>query len=144
MRNARLFRPAGGPLLAGLMACCQRCTLPLVRIASMVIVAALAAAAGCSKAPVVIIKNQSSLTLSNIVVTGAGFTNHIPSIRGGAEHRLTVQSTADSGIRLVFDAGGQHVDSGSQGYFEARGGYRVTAIVDTNLGVSVTSELRRF
>ena len=116
----------------------------LMRISITIILAALAATAGCSRAPVITVKNQSSLTLSNVVVSGSGFTNRIELIRPGAEHRLTVHPSGESGLRLVFDAGTHHIDSGSQGYFEAGGGYRVTATVGTNLGVSIASELRRF
>jgi hypothetical protein len=113
-----------------------------MRITDLLTIAALVLAAGCSQAPVITIKNQSPLTISNIVLSGSGFTNHIAAIPAGSEHRLTVRPTGDSGIRLVFDAGTQHIDSGSQGYFEARGGYRITATVGTNLSVSVSEALR--
>ena len=109
-----------------------------MRITSFGAIAALLLAAGCSRAPVITIKNQSPLTVSNIVVSGSGFTNLISSIPAGSEHRLTVRPTSDSGVRLVFDAGTQHIDSGNQGYFEARGGYRVFAIIGTNLSVSIS------
>ena len=112
------------------------------RITNLIIAATLALAAGCSRAPVITIKNQSALTLSNIVVSGSGFTNRIANIPAGAEHRLTVHPTSESGIRLAFDAGTQHIDSGSQGYFEAGGGYRIIATVDTNLSVFVSEVLR--
>jgi hypothetical protein len=113
-----------------------------MRITDFVTVAALVLAAGCSRAPVITIKNQSSLTISNIVVSGSGFTNRIAAIPAGSQHRLTVRPSGDSGLWLVFDAGTQHIDSGSQGYFEAGGGYRITATVGTNLSVSVTDTLR--
>jgi len=108
-------------------------------IPKLIMVAALAAVTGCSRAPVITIKNQSSLTLSNVVVSGSGFSNRIANIPAGTGHRLTVQPSADSGVRLAFDAGTQHIGSGSQGYFEARGGYRIVAIVGTNLSVMISS-----
>ena len=110
----------------------------------IIIVAAILAAAGCSRAPVLTIKNQSPLTLSNVVVSGSGFSERIGSIPAGGEHQLRVRPQGESGVRLVFDAGTQHVDSGSQGYFEAGGGYRITATVGTNLSVSVSEELRKY
>ena len=113
-----------------------------MRITSFGAIAALLLAAGCSRAPVITIKNQSPVTVSNIVVSGSGFTNLVASILAGSEHRLSVRPTSDSGVRLVFDAGTQHIDSGSQGYFEARGGYRITATIATNLNVSVSEALR--
>ena len=115
-----------------------------MRVSILIIVATLLAAVGCSRAPVITIKNQSSLTLSNVVVSGSGFSERIGSIPAGEEHRLRVRPSGDSGVRLVFDAGKQHVDSGAQGYFEAGGGYRITATVETNLSVSISEELRKW
>jgi hypothetical protein len=106
-----------------------------------VMVAAVALAAGCSRAPVITVNNQSLLTISNVVVSGSGFTNRVASIPAGAEHRLTVRLSGESGLRLAFDAGTQHIDSISQGYFEAHGGYRITATGGTNLSVSVSEKL---
>jgi len=121
----------------------HRPAMPWMQLARVVILAALAAAAGCSRAPVITIQNQTSLTLSNLVVSGSGFTDRIELIPPGAEHRLTVRPSGESGVRLVFDAGStQQVDSGTQGYIEAGGGYRVTVTVDTNLGVTISSETR--
>lgn len=85
------------------------------RITGLMIAATVALTAGCSRAPVITIKNQSPLTISNVVVSASGFTNHIASIPAGTERRLRVRPTGESGIRLVFDAGAQHIDSGSQG-----------------------------
>ena len=113
-----------------------------MRLINCVSLAALVLAAGCSRAPVITIKNQSSLTISNVVVSGSGFTNRIATLPAESEHQLTVRPSGDSGLRLVFDAGTQHIDSGSQGYFEACGGYRITATVGTNLSVSVSEALR--
>lgn len=116
-----------------------------MRISILIVaVAMLMAATGCSRAPVLTIKNQSSLTLSNVVVSGTGFSERIASISAGDEHRLRVRPQGESGVRLVFDAGMQHVDSGAQGYFESGGGYHITATVGTNLSVSVSEEPRKY
>ena len=115
-----------------------------MRISILIILGTLLAASGCSRAPVITITNQSSLTLSNVVVSGSGFSERIGSIPAGGEHRLRVRPRGESGVRLVFDGGTQHVDSGEQGYFEAGGGYRMTATVGTNLSVSISEELRKY
>ncbi len=111
--------------------------MPIHRI---IFFAAVVVLAGCSRAPVVTITNHSTVTLSNVVVSGSGFSERIGSIAAGAEHRLTVHPSGESGLRVEFDAAGQHIDGGQQGYFES-GGYRVTATVSTNLSVSVSSDL---
>jgi len=108
------------------------------------IVATVAPFAGCSRTPVVTVTNRSMLTISNIVVSGSGFSNRIDSIAPGAESSLSIHPRGESGVQVAFDAGTQHVDSGEQGYFEGSGGYRVRVVVATNLSVSVTSDLRSY
>jgi len=108
----------------------------------MLIAAAVALiVGGCSRSPVVTIDNQSSQTLSNIVVSGSGFSNEIGSIDPGEKHKLTVHPVGESGLRIRFYAGTERIDSGEQDYFEPNGGYRVSAVISTDLSVSVSSEL---
>lgn len=108
------------------------------------LVAMLAGSAGCSRAPLITLRNESSLTLSNVVVSGSGFSEDVGTIAVGGTHRLRVRPRGESGVRMVFDAGTQHVDSGAEGYFEPGGGYRVAVTVRTNLTVSVSEELRGY
>jgi len=115
-----------------------------MRISTVITLALILAAAGCSQAPVITLTNQSSQTVSNVVVSGAGFSEQIDSIPAGAQHELAIHPTGESGLRVAFDAGTQHVDSGEQGYSESGGGYRVSAIISTNLDVSVSSDLRTY
>lgn len=109
--------------------------------ARLLLLSTLLLAPGCSRRPAMTVKNQSPHTISNVVVSGSGFTENLGSIPAGGERRVRVRPTGDSGMRLVFDAESQHVDSGSQGYFEASGGYRMTATVGTNLSVTVLQDL---
>lgn len=109
-----------------------------------IIAVVTAVVAGCSRSPFIIVRNQSGQTLSNVVVAGSGFSEKVGILAPGGEHRLRVRPQGETGVRLTFETGSQRVDSGSQGYFEPGGGYRVTATVATNLSVSVTEELRKF
>ena len=109
---------------------------------ALILIAAVATMAGCSCAPVITITNQSSVTLSNVVVLGSGFSNRIDSIAAGGVHRLAVHPKGESGLRIVFDAGVQHVDSGELAYIEAGGHYRVSTTVSTNLSVSASTDLQ--
>ena len=115
-----------------------------MRIVSLIIAVTLVTLTSCSRGPVITVKNRSSLTISNVVVSGSGFSERIGSIAAGGEHRLSIRLRGESGVCLMFDAGTQHVDSGEQGYFEASGGYRVAATVETNLSVSISSDLRQY
>ncbi len=113
----------------------------------VIILAAALVLAGCSRpsgVTVVTVTNRSSATLTNVVASGSGFSERIDSIAAGAEHKLSVRARGESGMRLVFDAGSQHVDAGEQGYFEAGGDYRVTVTIQTNLNVSVSSDTKRY
>jgi len=111
-----------------------------MHISSVIILAATLTLVGCSGSSVVTITNRSSVVLSNVVVSGSGFTNRLESIAAGAEQQIAVRPRGESGLRVSFDAAGQRIDSGEQGYFEARG-YRVSAVIATNLSVSISSGL---
>ena len=115
-----------------------------MRSSPFIIIAAIVALTGCSRAPVVTITNRSTNALANVVVSGSGFSNRIDSIAAGAESKLTVHPRGESGLRIAFDAGGQHIDSGEQGYFEGSGGYRVAVTVAPDLKISVSSDLRGY
>ncbi len=115
-----------------------------MRISHVIMLASVVMLAGCSRAPVVTITNRSTNVLANVVVSGSGFSNRIDSIAAGGERRLTVRPRGESGLRIAFDAGGQHIDSGEQDYFEAGGGYRVAVTVEPDLKVSVSSDLRSY
>lgn len=107
-----------------------------MRLISITLVAITAALSGCSRSPVVTISNRSSVTISNVVVSGSGFSHRIGSVGASAEHKLIVHPTGESGLGVAFDAAGQHYDAGQQDYFED-GGYRITASISTNFTVTV-------
>jgi hypothetical protein len=111
---------------------------------SRAIVAAVVALSfgGCSRDPVITLKNDSDSELQNIVLSGSGFTESIGTLRPAAVHSFSPRVRGESGIRVQFDAAGQHHDSGEQGYFEASGGYRVSIVVDPQMKVAVDAKLQ--
>ena len=102
------------------------------------LICAVALVSGCSDCATVTVINHSGLTLSNLVSSGSGFTNRIATLAPGDHKRERVRVGGESSLRVSFDAAGGRIESGEEGYFEA--GYRVTAIIETNLSVSVSSE----
>lgn len=94
---------------------------------------------GCSRAPVVTVENRSGQVISNLVVSGTGYSVELGELPSGKERRVTVHPSGESGLKLQFEVGGRKVASGPDGYIESRGGYRVRAVVETNLGVVVTT-----
>jgi hypothetical protein len=97
----------------------------VMRIQKIVIVSTLVVIAGCSRDPAITITNESPLTLSNVVVSGSGFSESVESIAAGKEHSLTVRPRGDSRVRIVFDAGTNQVDSGAQDTLRLVGGIRL-------------------
>ena len=105
---------------------------------SAIMLVATLALAGCSRSTPVTITNRSGNTLSNIVVTGTGFTNRIESILAGAKLQLTVHATGKlEGLRVVFDAAGQKIDSGDLGYLDSM--LSLSVIIDTNFSVTASA-----
>jgi hypothetical protein len=115
--------------------------MPIFRV---IILAAIVTITGCSRAPVVTITNRSTNALTNIVVSGSGFSDRIDRIAAGTERRLTVHPPGESGLRIAFEAGGQRVDVDDLAYIEGRGGYRVTLEVQPDLKVSASSSARGY
>jgi len=114
---------------------------PIPRLAVPLLAAVLC---GCHPEPRITVKNLSPHSLSNLVVSGAGFSERLSVLEPGAAHRWSVRPNGDSGLGLRFDADGRTVDSGKQGYFEPASHYRVEAIVHPDLTVSVTAEPKWF
>ena len=96
----------------------------------------------CSRGPVVTLKNDSASELHNVVLSGSGFTESIDTLRPATVHSFSPRVRGESGIRVQFDAAGQHYDSDEQGYFEATGGYRVSIVVDRRMKVAVDAKLQ--
>ena len=110
----------------------------------VMVLLAIIAVAGCSDDPTITITNRSGQPLDNVVVSGSGFSASIGAMSPGAQREVAVDPRGESGVRLTFDVGEQHVDSGDQGYFEGSGGYHLAATVQPDLTVSVLSELRGY
>jgi hypothetical protein len=97
---------------------------------------------GCSDISQAQIENRSAMTLSNVVVSGSGFTNVVGTLGPGAQRKVALHPRGESGLRVAFDANGRPFDTDEQGYFEGVG-YRVTATINTNLEVSIAAGLDR-
>ena len=103
-----------------------------------------AALCGCSPEPRIIVRNLSPQALTNVVVSGVGFSQRVPVIEPGQRVQFRVKPSGESGLGLRFDAAQRTVDSGKQGYFEPQGRYRVEAVIHPDLNVSVTAKTSWF
>jgi hypothetical protein len=94
---------------------------------------------GCSRGTQLIVINQSDVPLSDLQVSGSGFSEQVGTIAPHAQIKVFIHSRGESGLQVRFSANGKLVSFGPEGYFEP--GYVVTAIVSPKLSVSVKSEL---
>lgn len=85
--------------------------------------------------------NDSGQTLSNLAVTGAGFSNHTALLPSGSAWRIVPEIRGDSSLGIAFDAAGSQIQSNLDSYFE-RINYRVTTSIHSNLNVSVSARTR--
>lgn len=97
--------------------------------------------AGCSRHPQVTVRNNSGVTITNVVISGSGFSEKLSDIVPGGSDRAAVRPTADSGLRIAFDANGTRHSPPEDGYLEASPHYRVTATVAADFSVKVESSI---
>lgn len=95
----------------------------------LIVLAVVLAWPGCSRETGMSVANRSSGVITNIMVSGSGFSERIDSLAAGSERRLIVHPRGESGVRVAFDAGG---------------GYRVAVIIEPDLKVTVSSELQNY
>lgn len=114
------------------------------QLPSLITLGLATALCSCSPAPRITVKNDSPHTLSNLVVSGTGFSERLPILEPGTQHQWTVTPSSESSLGLRFDAAQRTVDSGKQGYFEPKGRYRIEAVVRPELNVSVTTKTSWF
>ncbi len=119
-------------------------THPMKQLPSLLALGLVAAVCGCNPAPRITVQNDSPHTLSNLVVSGTGFSERLPTLDPGAQHRWTVTPAGESSLGLRFDAAQRTVDSGKHGYFEPKGRYRIEAVVHPDLNISVTTKISWF
>lgn len=103
-----------------------------------------AALCGCSPEPRIIVRNLSPQALTNVVVSGVGFSQRVPVIEPGQRVQFRVKPSGESSLSLRFDSAGRTIDSGKQGYFEPRNHYRVDAVVQPDLSVTIATQAGLF
>jgi len=84
--------------------------------------------------PSICIQNKSPATLTNVVVSGNGFSQSLGTMAAGAEAKISLNSHGKSGITVTFDANGQHYNSGQHEYIAGGPGERFTATVEFTHG----------
>lgn len=104
----------------------------------------LAALTGCARQPQLTVVNQSSAPLTNLVVSGLGFSARLGTLAPGEQTRLGVSPSGDSSLRFEFDAGGKHHSVAPDCYFENSPLYRVTATIGPDFTVKVDVRIEKY
>ena len=104
----------------------------------------LECAAIANPSPRIILRNLSQNSLTNVVVSGAGFSRHLAQLEPSQRMEWHAEPSGESSISLRFDSAGRTIDSGKQGYFEPRNHYRVDAVVQPYLSVTIATQAGLF
>lgn len=104
----------------------------------------LAAFTGCARQPQLTVINQSSTPLTNLVVSGAGFSVNFGTLAPGEQTRVGVSPLGESSLRLKFDAGGRRYSVAPNCYFENSPLYRVTATIGPDFTVKVDVRIEKY
>lgn len=104
----------------------------------------LTVAAGCSKKTTVTVANESNVTISNVTVTATGFKQSIEALPVGEARTYEFDLQGDSGVQVIYEAGGRKIDTGSQGYLMAKQRQSVLVSIRTNDTVGLKIGRSRF
>jgi hypothetical protein len=117
----------------------MRATLPGRLFLAILFFPGYAGFAACSRHPEVTVRNHSGVTITDVVISGTGFSKKLCDIGPGHHAKTAVSPAADSGLRVAFDANGQRHSPPEDGYLVASPHYRVTVTVAPDFTVRVES-----
>jgi len=94
-------------------------------------------AVGCSlcQGTEIQIQNRSAAEITDIKLTGSGFSFSFPRIAAGGEIATFVFPKGESGLAVSFRAGGELHQNAEQGHFDV--GYEVHVVIAEDLRVTV-------
>jgi hypothetical protein len=117
-------------------------TNPSILFAALVLCAAVPP--GCSRRPQVTVSNLSSATLTNVVISGSGFSQALGTLAPAGKASASVALSGDSSLRVEFDAGGKHFTATPDCYFESSPNYQVSAIVAPDFTVKADVGMKKY
>jgi hypothetical protein len=72
----------------------------------LIVILGMLMPAGCSSRPVMVVSNLSEATLTNVMLSGSGFSQRIGRLSPHATARYTIHTKSPSGVRVAFDTAG--------------------------------------
>lgn len=97
---------------------------------------------GCVSGVPVNIANQSASDLTDVVVSGNGFSESVGTIRAGGSATVRVRPKGESGVKVAFEVNGQRYHGIEDGYIENDNLYTVDVTVDADFSISIRTSLR--
>jgi hypothetical protein len=110
------------------------------RIFPIIIAAALLT--GCISGVPVSIENQSSSDLTEVVVSGKGFSESVGKVRAGGSELIHIHPKGETQVKVAFTVDGQRYSGTLEGTIENDNVNSVKATVGADFSVSVVAELR--
>ena len=96
---------------------------------------------GCSAGVRVTVLNNSGGELTNVQISGRGFSEDMVSIASGKVETVRIRPAGDSGMAVAFDLRGKHFAWPEQGYFGNSSHYKVDVSVQADGSATIKSSL---
>jgi hypothetical protein len=94
----------------------------------------------CYAAPVIILKNDSGKRMSNILLSGSGFSQTVASLEPHSTTSVVVYPQGESGLKIEFAIEEKSHMKDDLAYLQRFGGYCVTVRVAADL--AITSDIQ--
>jgi hypothetical protein len=105
-------------------------------------VVAVALLSGCVSGVPVSIENQSSSDLSQVVVSGKGFSESVGTIHAGKTETIRIRPRSETAVKVAFEVNGQRYSGTLDGHIENDNVYTVKATVDPSFSIVIVTDLR--
>jgi len=109
---------------------------------AVVIAMFMALLSGCISGIPVNIDNRSATQLTNVVVSGKGFSESVGSIAAGGKAQVRVRPRVATTVKVAFEAAGRRFSATTAEDLENDNGYTVEAIVDPEFSIAIAPSLR--
>jgi len=117
-----------------------------MRLYGSIVIALAAVLAGCSRGPAkVSLTNGSSVTLTNVCVSGEHFGQRLGSLTPGMSMSFALDRRSANDVWVSFESDGRSFDSRGKGrpnFFEVGPGHPLSLTIATDLKVVSSSDIK--
>ncbi len=94
--------------------------------------------------PEIRVSNNSIFPITNVILSGSGFSQHISSIPPNTSITRKVIPRGESGLAIEFEVNFKKIQKTDLAYLEAAGGYNAHIEINRNLEISCDSSLETY